>query len=270
MESALAEAKQVQEILGEYHEGTHVILEKASSAAEANAERPGDGRMKHISVEYGRMLSRTKKYVCTVWQIQRVVLKTTLATLKIELTNPQRGNMCINMITAKSMQKEQMNAHLNSASGVRCVKPSTGHKNFVAGRRCYKNLCEHRDGLLGIFGKVGQVGKVGDVGKGTAKWMQSELTKEQESVENEFQDVRKIVVTDAVANLVAAMSKFMESEGGTKQVEKVVKDAHEVGGVFVEVSISCGKATPCCSTRHEHSYHTTTLHWRRSARVFSS
>ena len=63
MESALAEAKQVQETLGEYHEGTHVILEKASSAAKANAERPGDGRMKHISVEYRRMLSRTKKYV---------------------------------------------------------------------------------------------------------------------------------------------------------------------------------------------------------------
>ena len=108
---------------------------------------------------------------------------------------------------------------------------------------------------LAFLEKVGQVGKVGDVGKGTAKWMQSELTKEQESVENEFQDVRKIVVTDAVANLVAAMSKFMESEGGTKQVENVVKDAHEVGGVLWRCQSHVAKATPCCSTRHEHSYH---------------
>ena len=52
MVSALAEAKQVQEILGEYHEDTHIILETDSSAAKANAERPGCGRMKHISVKY--------------------------------------------------------------------------------------------------------------------------------------------------------------------------------------------------------------------------
>ena len=52
MLSALAEAKQVQEILGEYHEDTHIILETDSSAAKANAERPGCGRMEHISVKY--------------------------------------------------------------------------------------------------------------------------------------------------------------------------------------------------------------------------
>ena len=51
MGSALAEAKLVQQILGEYHEDAHIILETDSSAAKANAERPGCGRMKHISVK---------------------------------------------------------------------------------------------------------------------------------------------------------------------------------------------------------------------------
>ena len=50
MVSAKAEAKQIQEILGEYHDDTQIILETDSSAAKANAERPGCGRMKHISV----------------------------------------------------------------------------------------------------------------------------------------------------------------------------------------------------------------------------
>ena len=36
MVSALAEAKQIQEILSEYHEDTHIILETDSSAAKAN------------------------------------------------------------------------------------------------------------------------------------------------------------------------------------------------------------------------------------------
>ena len=52
MVSALAEAKQIEEILSEYHEDTHIILETDSSAAKANAERPGCGKMKHISVKY--------------------------------------------------------------------------------------------------------------------------------------------------------------------------------------------------------------------------
>ena len=49
MVSALAEAKRVQGILGEYHEDTHISLETDPSTAKANAERPGCGRMKHIS-----------------------------------------------------------------------------------------------------------------------------------------------------------------------------------------------------------------------------
>ena len=52
MVSALARAKQIQEILSEYHEDTHIILETDSSAAKANAERLGCGKMKHISVKY--------------------------------------------------------------------------------------------------------------------------------------------------------------------------------------------------------------------------
>ena len=62
--------------------------------------------------------------------------------------------------------------------------------------------------------------------------MQSELTKEQEFFENELQDKRKIVVADAVANVVEAKSSFLKSEGDMKQVEKVVKDAHEVAGIL--------------------------------------
>ena len=52
MVSALAEAKQIQEILGECGLQTHIVLETDSSAAKACAERPGSGRMKHISVKY--------------------------------------------------------------------------------------------------------------------------------------------------------------------------------------------------------------------------
>ena len=64
MVSALAEAKQIQEILSEYHEDTHIILETDSSAAKANAERPGCGKMKHISVQYldtGRSLMHSRE-----------------------------------------------------------------------------------------------------------------------------------------------------------------------------------------------------------------
>ena len=52
MVSALAEGKQIDEILSEYHEDTHIFLGTDSSAAKINAERPGCGQMKHISVEY--------------------------------------------------------------------------------------------------------------------------------------------------------------------------------------------------------------------------
>ena len=79
------------------------------------------------------------------------------------------------------------------------------------------------------------------------------LASELEFVENEFQDARKTVVTDAVATVAQRKSSFLEFEGGTKQFQKVVKDAH-------------GKAIPCCSTRRAHCDHAakTTLHLRRA------
>ena len=55
MVSAFAATKQIQEILGDYHEDTHIILETDSSAAKANAKRPGSGKTKHISVKYNYM-----------------------------------------------------------------------------------------------------------------------------------------------------------------------------------------------------------------------
>ena len=52
MISALAEAKQVQDILSEYHEETYIILEPGLSAAKASTERLGCANIKLISVQY--------------------------------------------------------------------------------------------------------------------------------------------------------------------------------------------------------------------------
>ena len=51
MASALAEAKHVQETVGENHEDTRTILKTDSLAAKAHAERPGCGEM--TSVKFG-------------------------------------------------------------------------------------------------------------------------------------------------------------------------------------------------------------------------
>ena len=99
MVSALAEAKQIQEILSEYHEDTHIILETDSSAAKANAERPGCGKMKHISVKYRNLQDAitnqevwlrkvgTKNNVADglTKTVNQHVLSNMLTTLKIEL-----------------------------------------------------------------------------------------------------------------------------------------------------------------------------------------
>ena len=76
---------------------------------------------------------------------------------------------------------------------------------------------QHRDGLFRKVGKVEDVGKSYIILHAFA--------------ENSLQDARKIVVTDAVANCFEAKSSFLESEGGTKQVENVLKNAHDVAGV---------------------------------------
>ena len=139
----------------------------------------------------------------------------------------------------------------SSAAEANAKRPGCGtmkHISVNLRNRCYKNRCERRDGLLG---------EVGEVGGATSKIMQSELASDQEPSENEFRDASIVVVTDAVASVVKAKSSFLETEGGTKQVDKVVKGAHEVGGFFVEAAILCGKVTPCCSTRYAHRDHAT-------------
>ena len=120
--SGLAEAKQVQEILGEYHEDTHIILETGSSAAKANAERLGCGRMKHISVKYRFLQDAITNQ--EVWlrkvgtkhnvadgltkTVNQQVPRNMLATLKIELLRTTHEQVSINLIVAKRVQNELM------------------------------------------------------------------------------------------------------------------------------------------------------------------
>ena len=82
------------------------------------------------------------------------------------------------------------------------------------------------------------------------------------SLRTRFKMHFKILTTDAVANLVEAMSRIVESEGGTKQVEEVMKDAHEVAGVLSGHQSHVAWHFPCCSPRHAHHDHATptTLH----------
>ena len=93
MVSALVEAKQVQEMLGEYHEDTH-SHEMDSSAAEAIAERLVCGRMKHISVKYRypagchheprRMVAKSRyEEECSRRFVSQQVLTNMLTALKI-------------------------------------------------------------------------------------------------------------------------------------------------------------------------------------------
>ena len=93
MVSALAEAKRVQAILGEYLEDIHIILGTDSSAAKANEERPGCGRMKHISIKYRNLQDViTNRRVGTKHNVTHRLPKTVneqvrrnmLTTLKIE------------------------------------------------------------------------------------------------------------------------------------------------------------------------------------------
>ena len=116
MVSALAEAKQFQEILSEYHEDTHIILETDSSAAKANAERPGCGTMKHISVKYKYLQDATTNQ--EVWPrsagtkhnvadgltktVNQHVVRNTLTTLKIELLETSKEQLSINLIDCKN------------------------------------------------------------------------------------------------------------------------------------------------------------------------
>ena len=113
-----AEAKQVQEILDEYHEHTHIILETDLSAAKANAGRHGCGRMKRISVKY-RYLQDAITNQEVWWRevgtkhnvadgltktVNQQVLRNTLTTLKIELLDTTCKHVSISMIVVTSIQ----------------------------------------------------------------------------------------------------------------------------------------------------------------------
>ena len=116
MVSALAEAKQIQEILSEYHEDTHIIFETDSSAAKANAERPGCGKMKHISVNYRYLQDAITNQEVLLRKVDRRhnvadgltktvnqhVLRNMLTTLKIELLETSREQLSINLIDCKN------------------------------------------------------------------------------------------------------------------------------------------------------------------------
>ena len=114
--SALAEAKKIQEILSEYHEDTHIIHETDSSAARANAERPGCGKMKHISAKYRYLQDAitnqevwlrkvgTKNNVADglTKTVNQHVPRNMLTTLKIELLETSKEHLSINLIVCKN------------------------------------------------------------------------------------------------------------------------------------------------------------------------
>ena len=148
MVSALAEPTQVQEIFGEYHEDTHFTLGTDSSAVKANVERLGCDRMQHSSIIKHRYLQDastnqevwlrkvgTKNNVADglTKSVSQQVLQNMLTALKIERTEPRHENVPIDMITARSVQQEPMDAQRKSPPGARGVNPSAWHKNFVTG-----------------------------------------------------------------------------------------------------------------------------------------
>ena len=115
MVSSLAEAQQIQEILSEYHEDTHIMLETDSSAAKANAERLGCGKMKHISVKYRYLQDAitnqevwlrkvgTKNNVDGLTKtVNQHLLRNMLTTLKIEQLETSKEQLSINLIGCKN------------------------------------------------------------------------------------------------------------------------------------------------------------------------
>ena len=121
--SALAEAKQVQEIFGEYHEDTHFILETDSSAARANAERLWMWKNEAHQCEEKVLARRdheprsmvekkvgTKNNVADglTKAVNQQVLGNILTILKIELLETTHKHVSINLIVAKSIQNELM------------------------------------------------------------------------------------------------------------------------------------------------------------------
>ena len=150
----MAEAKQIQEILSEYHEDTHIILETDSSAAKANAERPGCGKMKHISVNYKYLQDAittqevwlrkvgTKNNVADglTNTVNQHVLRNMLTTLKIELLETSKEQLFINLIVCKNnlMGAEDSDA---GSSGRQSKYWTQEHRDGCQRKQ------EHREGL---------------------------------------------------------------------------------------------------------------------------
>lgn len=143
MVSALAEAKQIQEVLGEYGDDSFIIIETGSSAAKANAERPGSGKMKHISVKYRYLQEAVQNQEVKIHKIgtknnvadgltkgvNQDILGRMLAALNIELEN---GTFDINMITAVSEDGDQVGEDIYS----NMVKVATALGCVVATSMC--------------------------------------------------------------------------------------------------------------------------------------
>ena len=133
---ALADAKQVQRIFGEYHEDHS---RNGIVSSQANAERPCVGKMKIPAVCFHEprgmvATSRYEEQCCR--RFDKVSESTNAAvhvdqTKKIELAEPQHENVCSNMITARSIGRELMEAQQNSTPRAEGVNPRTGHTNFV-------------------------------------------------------------------------------------------------------------------------------------------
>ena len=169
MVSALAEAKQIQEILSEYHEDTHIILETGSSVAKANAERPGCGKMKHISVKYRYLQDAitnqevwlrkvgTKNNVADglTKTVNQHVLRNMLTTPKIELLETSKEQLSINLIVCKNnlMGAEDSDAGSPGRQSKYWTQedpdafPSGREDAFSPGRQSKNWTQEHREGL---------------------------------------------------------------------------------------------------------------------------
>ena len=102
--------------------------------------------------------------------VSQQVPKNMLTTLISKLTEPPHENVSINMITARSIQKELMDAQQDSTLGALGVHPSMVHINFETHHRFFqKKGCADRGGLLEKVGEAGDAGEVGEVGTVTSE-----------------------------------------------------------------------------------------------------
>ena len=133
--SALAEAKQVQEIIGDYHEDRRTASwmwndETHQRQVQISASCYHEPRCVVAK-------SRCEESYCR--RFEKVGESTSAAeqtALEIGMTEPQHENVSINIITARSVQKGPLDAQQNSTLGAHGVNPSAGHTHFVTEHRC--------------------------------------------------------------------------------------------------------------------------------------